>query len=112
MELAQVVTAGIAVIAIVLSMVNVILMRNDRSGDKYDALQKSMAELTLQFANLRTELAQQEIARQRDLELRFASRESQKEHKEIVEFVQGLVMEVHQRLYPDAVIHQPGARRG
>ena len=99
----------------VLSALSIFLLQRlfsagDKSGDRYDALQKSLSELTLQLANLRTELAQQEIARQKDLEARFASRETQALHEEALAFVRALTLEVHRRMYPEAAIHQPGGR--
>jgi hypothetical protein len=103
MELPNVVTAAIALLAVTLSLVNIVLNRGQDT-------QKSIGELALQIANLRTELAQQEITRQKDMEARFASRESQALHAEALAFVRALTVEVHRRMYPDAAIHQPGAR--
>ena len=78
--------------------------KGDKSADK-------IGELAIQIANLRTELAQREMERHKELEQRFVTRAEYEGKVELIDFAKSLTLEVHKRLHPDAAIHQPGATR-
>lgn len=112
MELAQVVQSGLTIIAVVLSLLAFIAGRSDKSGDKYAGVAKQVGELALQISQLRTELAQQELSRHKELEERFVSRREFEQRDRLIDFTHKLTLETHKRFNPDASIHEPGAMHG
>ena len=97
------------VIPVAMFLLNQIFNRGDKSDDKTSKLAAQVAEVVLQISALRTELAQQELARHRDMEARFVLRREYEERERVLDFTKRLTLETHKRLHPDAAIHEPGA---
>lgn len=104
------VSIGISMLAVFLVVAQVFIGRGDKSGGEIKEVAKQVNELALQIANLRTELAQNGAKQAEDMRRAFVSREEHDIHRGVVEFVEELTLEIHQRLHPDAAIHQPGGR--
>jgi len=111
MELAQVVPSAISVAAVVIAIITLVLNRGDKGEGRYNQVSGEIKELALQISSLRTELAQQELARHRELEARFVGRREWDVQSAAWEFTRQLNVEIHRRLYPDAAIHEPGGMR-
>jgi hypothetical protein len=111
MELAQIVPSAISIAAVVIAIITLILNRGDKGDGRYNELSKELKEVALQISSLRTELAQQELTRHRELEARFVSRREWDVQAEAWDFAQRLNVEIHRRLWPDAAIHEPGGMR-
>lgn len=98
------------VVPIAMFLLNQIFNRGDKSESKYEQVAKNVGEMALQLASLRTELAQQELARQREMEMRFVLRREFDVHVAVVDFTKRLTVEVHRRMWPEASIHEPGGQ--
>ena len=110
MEPIQLATIAVAVVAVVVSVLTLVTNRGDKSDGKYNELSKELKEVALQISSLRTELAQQELARHQQMEARFVGRREWDERSLAWDFTQKLNLEIHRRLWPDASIHEPGGR--
>lgn len=110
MEALQLIPIAISTVAVVLAVLTFATNRGDKSEGKYNELGKEIKDLALQIASLRTDLAQQELARHQQLEARFVSRREWDVQSEAWDFTQRLNVEIHRRLWPDAAIHEPGGR--
>ncbi len=97
------------VIPVAMFLLNQIFNRGDKSDDKTSRLAAQVSEVVLQISALRTELAQQELTRHRDMEARFVLRREWEEREKMLDFTKRLTVEMHKRLNPDAAIHEPGA---
>lgn len=110
MEAAQLIPIAISTVAVVLAVLTFVTNRGDKNDGKYNELSKELKEVALQISSLRTELAQQELARHQQMEARFVSRREWDVQSEAWDFTRKLNVEIHRRLWPDAAIHEPGAK--
>ena len=106
------ISLGISMIVAILLVVNIFIGRGDKSGGEYKEIAKQVADINLQIANLRTELARDGARRAEEMRRAFVPREEYQEHRELVLFTLDLTKEVHRRMHPDAAIHQPGGTYG
>lgn len=107
----QLIPIGMSAVAVVLAVLTFVTNRGDKNDGKYNELSKELKEVALQISSLRTELAQQELARHQQMEARFVSRREWDVQSEAWDFTRKLNVEIHRRLWPDAAIHEPGANR-
>lgn len=112
MDVSQIVTAGIASVALVVALLNLLAGRGDRNAEFRAEVMKEIAALTLQISGLRTELAQRDLAHHLDLQARYVGRTEFDAHTRAFDFVHRLNLEIHKRMFPDAAIHEPGASHG
>lgn len=100
------------VVPVGMFLLNQIFNRGDKSEDKTAALAKQVGDLALQISSLRTELAQQELARHQYMDNRFVQRTEFDRQLAVWEFTKRLTVEVHKRMWPEAAIHEPGGQQG
>jgi hypothetical protein len=105
METAHVALGLSIVMPVAMFLLTFLFSRGDKGAEK-------LGELSLQIANLRTELAQGRLDLFKELDTRFVTRAEYMNKVEIIEFAKALTLETHKRLHPDAAIHQPGGGRG
>ena len=110
MDATQLIPIAISTVAVVLAVLTFVTNRGDKNDGKYNELSKELKEVALQISSLRTELAQQELARHQQMEARFVGRREWDERSLAWDFTQKLNLEIHRRLWPDASIHEPGGR--
>lgn len=117
------ISIGLSLFVAVLLVVQIFIGRGDKSGGEYKEVSRQVGELkndltikfgdvSLQLANLRTELAQEGSRRAEEMRRSFVSREEYDEHRQLVFFTRDLTKQVHSRMHPDAAIHQPGGVYG
>lgn len=111
MDATQLVPIAISTVAVILAILTFVTNRGDKSEGKYNELSKELKEVALQISSLRTELAQQELARHQQMDLRYVGRREWEEKARAWDFTEKLNVEIHRRLCPDAVIHDLGAAR-
>lgn len=100
------------VVPVAMFLLNRIFSTGDKTEDKTAAVAKQVGELALQISSLRTELAQQELARHQYLDNRFVLRTEFSREQAMWDFTKELTKAVHRRMHPDASFDEPGSGKG
>lgn len=107
-------TVGGVLVSTVMSIAAFLATRGDKNDARFSEVAKNtneigkqLAEFGVQMANLRTDLAQQELARMREMDGRYVTRREFQNLSELVRFNNKLTLETHKRFHPDAVLHEP-----
>lgn len=105
---------GTSVVSSVVAVMALVASRGDKNDARFSEVAKNtneigkqLAEYNVQMANLRTDLAQQELARMREMDGRYVTRREFDNLSELVRFINKLTIETHKRFHPDAVLNEP-----